>query len=141
MVYMNTKLMNVRNVRYYLTNAEIEVLETYAEKIAERIPTGSIVVELGSGYGPGSHCARDWKRALCFVNTNVFAATSEKSTYSCKPSTVLAKTSSTTLSTFPCRSWREHLGKYLQVRIHSIMLNIEGSRGVCIVRHACISFL
>ncbi|KAI4916840.1 hypothetical protein J4E90_003343 [Alternaria incomplexa] len=34
---------------YYLTNAEIEVLETYAEKIAERIPTGSIVVELGSG--------------------------------------------------------------------------------------------
>jgi len=49
LVYMNIKLMKVRNIRYYLTNAEIEVLETYAEKIAERIPTGSIVVELGSG--------------------------------------------------------------------------------------------
>jgi uncharacterized SAM-dependent methyltransferase len=35
--------------RYYLTNAEIEVLETYADNIAERIPSGSIMVELGSG--------------------------------------------------------------------------------------------
>jgi uncharacterized SAM-dependent methyltransferase len=35
--------------RYYLTNAEIEVLETYANNIAERIPSGSIIVELGSG--------------------------------------------------------------------------------------------
>lgn len=34
---------------YYLTNAEIEVLETYADKIAQRISPGSIVVELGSG--------------------------------------------------------------------------------------------
>jgi uncharacterized SAM-dependent methyltransferase len=34
---------------YYLTNAEIEVLETYADHIAERIQPGSIVVELGSG--------------------------------------------------------------------------------------------
>ncbi|KAF1944312.1 hypothetical protein EJ02DRAFT_420396 [Clathrospora elynae] len=34
---------------YYLTNAEIEVLETYADRIAERIPAGSIIVELGSG--------------------------------------------------------------------------------------------
>ncbi|CAN9352168.1 unnamed protein product [Alternaria alternata] len=34
---------------YYLTNAEIEVLETYADKIAERIPSNSIIVELGSG--------------------------------------------------------------------------------------------
>jgi uncharacterized SAM-dependent methyltransferase len=34
---------------YYLTNAEIEVLETYADHIAERILPGSIVVELGSG--------------------------------------------------------------------------------------------
>jgi EasF-like predicted methyltransferase len=34
---------------YYLTNAEIEVLETYADQIAERIPNGAVVVELGSG--------------------------------------------------------------------------------------------
>ena len=34
---------------YYLTGAEIEVLETYAVKIAERVRPGSIVVELGSG--------------------------------------------------------------------------------------------
>ncbi|OCK78313.1 hypothetical protein K432DRAFT_383967 [Lepidopterella palustris CBS 459.81] len=34
---------------YYLTNAEIEVLETYAIRIAERIRPGSIIVELGSG--------------------------------------------------------------------------------------------
>ena len=34
---------------YYLTNAEIEVLETYANQIAERVRPGSVVVELGSG--------------------------------------------------------------------------------------------
>ena len=35
---------------YYLTNAEIEVLECYANQIAERIQVGSQVIELGSGY-------------------------------------------------------------------------------------------
>ena len=35
---------------YYLTNAEIEVLERYADNIAERIHRGSRLVELGSGY-------------------------------------------------------------------------------------------
>jgi L-histidine Nalpha-methyltransferase / hercynylcysteine S-oxide synthase len=34
---------------YYLTNAEIEVLEKHARDIAERIPGGSRLVELGSG--------------------------------------------------------------------------------------------
>jgi hypothetical protein len=34
---------------YYLTNSEIEVLETYADQIAERVRPGSVVVELGSG--------------------------------------------------------------------------------------------
>lgn len=34
---------------YYLTNAEIEVLENYADEIAKRIQPGGIVVELGSG--------------------------------------------------------------------------------------------
>ena len=36
---------------YYLTRAEIEVLETFADRIAERVSQDSIVVELGSGYG------------------------------------------------------------------------------------------
>lgn len=34
---------------YYVTNAEIEVLDTHAEDIARRINAGSQVVELGSG--------------------------------------------------------------------------------------------
>ncbi|KAJ4301696.1 hypothetical protein N0V90_003789 [Kalmusia sp. IMI 367209] len=34
---------------YYLTNAEIEVLNIFADQIAERIRPGSVVVELGSG--------------------------------------------------------------------------------------------
>lgn len=34
---------------YYLTNMEIELLEKYAESIAERIEDGAVVVELGSG--------------------------------------------------------------------------------------------
>lgn len=36
---------------YYLTNAEIDVLEDSADSIAQRIQPGSIIVELGSGYG------------------------------------------------------------------------------------------
>jgi L-histidine Nalpha-methyltransferase / hercynylcysteine S-oxide synthase len=34
---------------YYLTNTEIDVLEKYADHIAERIQPNSIIVELGSG--------------------------------------------------------------------------------------------
>ncbi|EPS44094.1 hypothetical protein H072_1940 [Dactylellina haptotyla CBS 200.50] len=34
---------------YYLTNAEIEVLSTYAAEIAARVPDGAAIVELGSG--------------------------------------------------------------------------------------------
>jgi uncharacterized SAM-dependent methyltransferase len=34
---------------YYLTNAEIEVLENNADRMAERVRPGSVVVELGSG--------------------------------------------------------------------------------------------
>ncbi|KAF3911734.1 hypothetical protein AA313_de0205244 [Arthrobotrys entomopaga] len=34
---------------YYLTNAEIEVLMMYATEIADRIPDGAVLVELGSG--------------------------------------------------------------------------------------------
>ena len=36
--------------QYYLTGQEIKVLESYADRIAERIPSGAMVVELGSGY-------------------------------------------------------------------------------------------
>lgn len=38
--------------QYYLTNAEIDVLEEHSDKIAERIASDSIIVELGSGYAP-----------------------------------------------------------------------------------------
>ena len=38
---------------YYLTNAEIEVLEKNADEIAKWIRPGSLVVELGSGYATG----------------------------------------------------------------------------------------
>ena len=36
---------------YYLTNAEIEVLEKHAADIAQFVQAGSQIVELGSGYG------------------------------------------------------------------------------------------
>lgn len=35
---------------YYLTNAEIEVLENYSGEIAKLVPAGSLLLELGSGY-------------------------------------------------------------------------------------------
>lgn len=35
---------------YYLTNAEIEVLETHADRIAQVVLSGSQIIELGSGY-------------------------------------------------------------------------------------------
>lgn len=35
---------------YYLTNSEIDVLIIHANEIASRIPAGSMLVELGSGY-------------------------------------------------------------------------------------------
>lgn len=34
---------------YYLTNTEIEILERYADSIAERIMDGAQIIELGSG--------------------------------------------------------------------------------------------
>jgi len=36
---------------YYLTNAEIQILEQHADAIARRLQPGSIVLELGSGLG------------------------------------------------------------------------------------------
>ena len=35
---------------YYLTNTEIEILETNARTIAQAIKPGSVLIELGSGY-------------------------------------------------------------------------------------------
>lgn len=35
--------------QYYLTGHEIQVLTEHADKIADRIPNGALVVELGSG--------------------------------------------------------------------------------------------
>jgi len=42
---------------YYLTEEEIAILGQYADKIADRIPDGSLVVELGSGYVDFDHPA------------------------------------------------------------------------------------
>ena len=39
---------------YYPTKAEIEVLEAYADHLAERIQSDSRLIELGSGYAPAS---------------------------------------------------------------------------------------
>ncbi len=35
--------------KYYLTNDEIAILESSAAEMVRRIPSGSMVVELGSG--------------------------------------------------------------------------------------------
>lgn len=35
---------------YYLTNAEIEVLQNHSKKIVERVPENAQLLELGSGY-------------------------------------------------------------------------------------------
>lgn len=35
---------------YYLTNAEIGVLENHAAEMVQHVKTGSLIVELGSGY-------------------------------------------------------------------------------------------
>jgi L-histidine Nalpha-methyltransferase / hercynylcysteine S-oxide synthase len=34
---------------YYLTNAEIDALRTHAAAVAERVPAGTRLIELGSG--------------------------------------------------------------------------------------------
>jgi uncharacterized SAM-dependent methyltransferase len=35
---------------YYLTNAEIEVLEKHSRRLVEKIPSNAQLLELGSGY-------------------------------------------------------------------------------------------
>ena len=35
---------------YYLTNAEIEVLESHGSDIIKQVPPGTMLIELGSGY-------------------------------------------------------------------------------------------
>lgn len=40
---------------YYLTNAEIEVLNKHAQEIADMICSNSRIVELGSGYASPDH--------------------------------------------------------------------------------------
>src|SRR4051812_33238600 len=51
---------------------------------------------------------------MCFVGTDVRLATFEKSTYFCRQSTALAKTSSTMPSIFPCPNLKGRLAKFLQ---------------------------
>lgn len=87
---------------YYLTNSEIEILEKYACNIAQHIQPGSILVELGSGYGSSrQQCPTNANEHNMFVNTNHRPATYAKSIYCSKPLINSAKTSNTMLSTFP----------------------------------------
>lgn len=56
---------------YYLTNAEIEVLTTYASHIAQTIPDGSMLIELGSGYDfayEGREGIRNWPKKFFWAN-------------------------------------------------------------------------
>jgi uncharacterized SAM-dependent methyltransferase len=52
---------------YYLTNAEIDVLKRFAVSIAEALPAGAQVIELGSGFvvtasGKPSRCRTNRKQ-------------------------------------------------------------------------------
>ena len=41
--------MLTRPMQYYLTNAELEILQTWATEIAKLIKPNSMIFELGSG--------------------------------------------------------------------------------------------
>ncbi len=60
---------------YYLTNAEIEILERHANNIAQHVQSGSQIVELGSGYGhPVPRCSpvfKLWVDDVTWVHSNV----------------------------------------------------------------------
>lgn len=65
---------------YYLTGQEIEVLQESSDRIADRIPCGSMVVELGSGYGslcPGTPMAS----GACVTNGNIVTYVRSRSSW------------------------------------------------------------
>ena len=88
---------------YYLTNAEIDVLEHYAGHIAARIVAGSQLIELGSGYGLIALSRSLRRLALsreCILTSGIrvtdkHSATFAKSPFSYVPSTTLEKKSTT----------------------------------------------
>ncbi len=41
--------MLIPRMQYYLTNAELDILQTWATEIAKLIKPNSMIVELGSG--------------------------------------------------------------------------------------------
>lgn len=91
---------------YYLTNAEIEVLENYSGEIAKLVPAGSILLELGSGYvlvslrRNFSHNSPPITVAVTRGTPNLLTMappeTSAKSIFYCRPSKRLVRRSSTT---------------------------------------------
>ena len=51
---------------YYLTNAEIDILQRHAADIASRLQPDSMIIELGSGYGLASQLTiTRWPKRLC----------------------------------------------------------------------------
>jgi uncharacterized SAM-dependent methyltransferase len=69
---------------YYLTNAEIEVLETHSRRLVEKIPSTAQLLELGSGYVSSgvevlgvanlNHTGTSVKLRSYFANLNVSAS-------------------------------------------------------------------
>jgi hypothetical protein len=101
---------------YYLTNAEIDVLQRNAADIASRLRPDSMIVELGSGYGLASssrdspHVRIDRLDSL----TNNSTVTSAKSTSFSRHWSVPRKKSTTTPSTYPFQSSNGHCLRSLQ---------------------------
>ena len=46
---MSQHLLLTAGMQYYLTNVELDILQTWATDIAQHIKPHSIIVELGSG--------------------------------------------------------------------------------------------
>lgn len=60
---------------YYLTNAEIEVLNTHSDSIAKEIPHGVQLIELGSGYATASLRAYTEIRRSCRIGSGYILKT------------------------------------------------------------------
>uniref|UniRef100_A0A8H7KD42 Histidine-specific methyltransferase SAM-dependent domain-containing protein n=1 Tax=Bionectria ochroleuca TaxID=29856 RepID=A0A8H7KD42_BIOOC len=85
---------------YYLTNYEIDVLKTSATDMASNVPTGAIVVELGSGNlrkRSGSFCKR-LRTPARSLTTMRSTLTTESWSAPC-PSSLLSRTSHAAAST------------------------------------------
>lgn len=88
---------------YYLTNAEIEVLENHSSEIAKLVPAGSLLLELGSGYVLASKSSHNSHpitmtvaRGTLKLLTVTSSETSAKSIFYSRPSKMPVRKSSIT---------------------------------------------